>query len=94
MRDNVHSIFMLWSTPGTKEKNFIWRTPFDKNCLLSGVLHMSYFLHSYGVLHAVKFTKAHSVLKTVRFLKDSMAQIVMQSNFLKDMEFFKYRIFE
>ena len=29
--DNVHSIFALWSTPGTKEKNVIWSTPYDKN---------------------------------------------------------------
>ena len=30
-RDNVHSVFVLWSTPGTKEKNVIWSTPGDKN---------------------------------------------------------------
>ena len=72
-----------------------------KISLLSGVLHRTYFLHAYGVLHAVKFTLGHGVLGTLIFLKDSIVQInyigmeySIGSNFIQDMEFSKYQIFE
>ena len=70
--------------------------------LLYGVLHPEDFLHSYGVIHAVKFTEGHRVHKTTIVLKNSIVQIIkyivmeytLGSNFLKNMEFFKYHIFE